>query len=45
MVLDEEQLAELARMLALAQSRTRPPCPVVPMPERPRKEAPQAAAG
>jgi hypothetical protein len=43
MALDENQLAELARMLAEAQARSRPPAVVVPLPARPTPPPRQTA--
>lgn len=43
MALNEEQLAELARMLAVAQCKHRPLAPVIPLPSRPPPQEPQKA--
>lgn len=43
MALSEKQLAELVRMLAQAQARSRPPAVVIPLPLRPSESARKAA--
>lgn len=43
MALDEKQLAELVRMLAVAQAKASPPAQVIPFPVRPSPLPQQAA--